>query len=174
MAKTVWIRADDEWIPLATEGGGKSVAMRIGNVWHKLKVVTTNPPGKTLWVFVDGTWKQIGRGEAAIPAPILFAGNWTFRIGDSTTSRWQISILTGADVYHLVKEDMLRDQINPVWNHDRTKIAFDTELYNSPYTESLRIMNADGTDEIQLYEGNMDSHKQFSPNGQRLVFDAVD
>jgi Tol biopolymer transport system component len=52
--------------------------------------------------------------------------------------------------------------IRPAWSPDRTQIAFSRDL-------TLWIMNADGSDQHQIY-GGWASTATFSPDGQRVAF----
>ena len=75
----------------------------------------------------------------------------------------------GSNPQNVTANDTYDDQ--PAWSSDGTMIAYEDVHYGlAPESWYLYVMNANGSNQIQLTTGNEDRMPKWSPSGTKLAF----
>jgi Tol biopolymer transport system component len=115
-------------------------------------------------VFPDAlAWSPDGSQFAcsAISEAGGFAGQNIYRISSD-----------GSDLVQLTDSDTnLRQNRQPAWSPDGTRIAYSQMRGSRPQTAHLRIVQADGSSDVELaIDGFRNEHPTWLPDGTRLLF----
>ena len=93
-------------------------------------------------------------------------GDWDIYI-DSTSGGSPVNLTNDTDG----NPDTLED-ITPSFNHDGTKIIFNSSTTSGPGTSGVYTMNLDGSGKTQIYSGSEGGFEfDYSPDGTKIVYE---